>query len=426
MNYTYFKTGDASNISIRDVGDVDANGKQIVHDLALYYVRNGMLALAYSTQWAENPPQGGPWAFGTVVTGSMQAIEAREFRYESPRGRYLSRKLRVQTVQGSSPENPCFEVDPSEPAAWTDYVGDTPFTDYTVVNNGQGQPLVTTQTRHFLQSEQPASGEKRYFHADLVGSANLATNETGTPLPAGSGIAKIAYTAFGEEIALPGGAGTGKDAMPTRYRYVGGYGYESDLLTLDGKPGSQAVVLQHVGHRWYQASIGRFVQRDPAGLRRGLNLYSYCASQPVSRADPSGLYFVDRGGAEQGIFPGTPEWRDHITRPGGQELLIPLLGVVVLAGGGSALTTGMAGPGEVVLVTRWGSPIESGRWVMIGGANVWNYLLSGKWAPWWFGGYMPTWITNSFSMCVSKANLQSPSGLDFWKAWIGQRIYYGP
>ncbi|MFO0837520.1 MAG: hypothetical protein U1D55_03270 [Phycisphaerae bacterium] len=61
---------------------------------------------------------------------------------------------------------------------------------------------------------------------------------------------KTAYTAFGEEIALPGGAGTGKDAMPTRYRYVGGHGYESDLLVLNGKPGSVPVVLQHVGHRW--------------------------------------------------------------------------------------------------------------------------------------------------------------------------------
>ncbi|MFO0836944.1 MAG: RHS repeat-associated core domain-containing protein [Phycisphaerae bacterium] len=312
VNYTYFKSGDASNISIRDAGDVDAAGKQIVHDLALYYVRNGMLALAYQTQWAEKPPAGGPWAFGTVVSGSMQAIEAREFRYESPRGRYLSRRLRVQTVQGSSPENPCFEVDPTEPAAWTDYVGDTPFTDYTVVNNGQGQLLVTTQMRHFLESEQPASGEKRYFHSDLVGSANLATNETGTPLPAGSGIAKIAYTAFGEEIALAGGAGTGKDAMPTRYRYVGGYGYESDLLVLNGKPGSQPVTLQHVGHRWYQVNIGRFVQRDPAGLMAGVNLYSYCANYPSASIDPSGLWTDDDLNAMHDYYHSRPSWTPQV------------------------------------------------------------------------------------------------------------------
>lgn len=289
VSYTYYRTGDASNISIRDVGDVDAGGKQVVHDLAMYYVRNGMLALSYSGTWKETglvQNFAGTWQNGTPDLASYSFVGADEFRYDSPRARYLRRALRITGPGGSptaDPRQPCFAPRTPDESIWTDYVGDSPYLDYTVDVSGGGLPYVTELTRHAPHAEQDmvtGGTPTRYFHDDLVGSTVLGTESTGgvaNPAP------KLAYTAFGEERSI-GGA-----ALNTRYRYVGAHGYESDLLVLDGKAGTASASLQHVGARWYQANIGRFVQRDPIGLRGGANLYLYTENDAMVHVDPEGL-----------------------------------------------------------------------------------------------------------------------------------------
>ena len=95
--------------------------------------------------------------------------------------------------------------------------------------------------------------------------------------------------------------------LGTRYQYDGGWGYESGAW--GPGPGGQGAVggplalwgentalppvtLQHVGWRWYQPSIGRFVQRDPVGLAGGLNVYAYVRGNPLLRVDPRGLFDV--------------------------------------------------------------------------------------------------------------------------------------
>ena len=46
-------------------------------------------------------------------------------------------------------------------------------------------------------------------------------------------------------------------------------------------------------HRMYDASTGRWLNRDPIGLAGGINLYGYCASGPVGASDPRGFDATD-------------------------------------------------------------------------------------------------------------------------------------
>jgi len=71
-------------------------------------------------------------------------------------------------------------------------------------------------------------------------------------------------------------------ARPT-YDWNGLWGYRNEALTGG---------LQKVGVRWYDPTVGRFLQQDPwlgsiyAPLT--LNAYGYCANDPVNAVDPSG------------------------------------------------------------------------------------------------------------------------------------------
>jgi RHS repeat-associated protein len=105
-----------------------------------------------------------------------------------------------------------------------------------------------------------------YYHTDQIGSNRMMTD--GTP----STVREYVYDAFGNVYETSGSA-------DTRYRYVGASGYESH----DDFP------FLHLGARYYDPETGRFLQRDPIGLRGGLNAYQYAAGKPAVAIDPDGL-----------------------------------------------------------------------------------------------------------------------------------------
>jgi RHS repeat-associated protein len=47
--------------------------------------------------------------------------------------------------------------------------------------------------------------------------------------------------------------------------------------------------LYHVRHRTYHPTLGRWLQRDPAGYVDGMGLYEYVSSEPIMARDPRGL-----------------------------------------------------------------------------------------------------------------------------------------
>ena len=189
---------------------------------------------------------------------------AREYRYDGPRQRYLDRELDPANLMLSTP------LFTTISETWSDYDGDTIYGDFDTWN-GQGD----------LRSYAPGIGlfdwdngvpdisSTKYYHTDMLGTTRMMTDNLG----ASTEPAK--YTAFGEFVG-----GTSR-----RYGYAGEWGYQTDS--------TGDLPFMHVGHRYYDPSSGRFLQRDPIGVGGGLNVYAYAAGAPTISVDPSGLDVAD-------------------------------------------------------------------------------------------------------------------------------------
>lgn len=108
-----------------------------------------------------------------------------------------------------------------------------------------------------------AANGASYLHADGLGSIVAASDATSRLTAA------QLYDAWGQP-------------HPTaRLGSLGQYGYTGR------EPDETGLIYYRA--RYYDPGIGRFTQRDPIGLKGGLNLYSYVRNNPVNLVAPSGL-----------------------------------------------------------------------------------------------------------------------------------------
>ena len=107
------------------------------------------------------------------------------------------------------------------------------------------------------------SSTTTFDHHDYLGTTSLQTagNE--------STVSTRTYDAFGMPISTSGTPKTG-------FGFAGGYGYQEDADS----------GLKLLGHRYYDASTGRFLTRDPA--KDGRSWYGYCENDPLKFVDPVG------------------------------------------------------------------------------------------------------------------------------------------
>ena len=119
-----------------------------------------------------------------------------------------------------------------------------------------------------------AGGEATEFHhPDRLGTRIVTNPSTG---------------GWSEQVTLPFGTALGAESLgtPTNRRFTS---YDRSGTT----------GLDYAVNRHYDAQQGRFTQVDPIGLGdsdfgapQTLNLYTYCANDPVNQTDPSGLGFL--------------------------------------------------------------------------------------------------------------------------------------
>jgi len=153
---------------------------------------------------------------------------------------------------------------------WSDYDGDEIYGDYTLsgstaTNQRSFQPGIAT-----VDTWTGSGGANtKYYHADLIGTTRSMSLSTGLP----DATAATVYTAFGERLST---------ANP-RYGFAGAWQYQAHSFPATPIP------YLHVGHRYYDPTSGRFLQRDPISIRGGVNEYVYTFNRPTVLIDPMGF-----------------------------------------------------------------------------------------------------------------------------------------
>ena len=246
-------------------------------------------------------------------------------------------------------------------------------------------------------------------------------------------VARWQYDAWGnvveESVSVP--------ALATlRYRF-------------QGREWSAATGLTNFRMRWYDSVTGRWLSKDPIGLSGGLNLYAFCGNNPICRIDVYGTLSWDEAMAyASGFVDGFVEAvKDGELKKGiaatvdgmiiGFDPFISVYSngcgeyddvyaVSQICGVSSDLIFMAAflapqgiefGSQQVVthFSTSTQTSLKAGDWVMTGGNTLRNKLMAG----------FRTARKESLTTTVPKSSLEWPSGWEWCKGFLGQRVYNG-
>jgi RHS repeat-associated protein len=143
------------------------------------------------------------------------------------------------------------------------YDGLTPIAE--TDGNGNVTAVNTWGVNGLASRRNVSTNASTFYSFDVQGSTVQRLDSSGNVL------GSYGYDAFGVRV--------GTDSSTDPYC---GYGAQAGYYR-DCETG-----LSLLGHRYYNPSQGRFLNRDPIGYNGGLNLYAYTGSNPLKGIDPQG------------------------------------------------------------------------------------------------------------------------------------------
>ena len=285
--YTYNGVGNRTSLT-------DRRGAQAFGYDTLDRLTSASHPLLATPQAFAYDPVGNRTTGGSVVNSGNQLTADANFTYQYDDNGNLTRKTLLATgnftVYTYDAENRLTKVEEfsagaSTPAATSTYRYDGLGRRIEKVANGQtkryiydgedilleydGANVLQARYTHGPGIDEPIAvtkgGSTFFYHQDGLGSVTDLTDSAGT-------VAKsYAYDTYGNILESPG-------ALDQPYTYTG--------REFDSESG-----LYYYRARYYDPTTGRFLQRDPAGLRGGSpSLYEYTRSNPPNLSDPSGLF----------------------------------------------------------------------------------------------------------------------------------------
>ncbi len=123
-----------------------------------------------------------------------------------------------------------------------------------------------------------AGGHTLYYHADHLGSVVALTDA------AGDLVEQYRYDAYGAPTVLDA-AGAERSSQSSAF---------GNRFLFTGREWLAELGLYDYRRRAYSPFLGRFLQPDPIGFAAGdVNLYRYCANNPVNFVDPFGELAIE-------------------------------------------------------------------------------------------------------------------------------------